>query len=92
MLRALLKDKKMEYDKTHHTLMRNGRNLGTFHTDTIFIKSIPHLVLEWIVAPDGSEKPAHDPIPLDPSRHVLLGWKDCKYMYEFPVEDPRPLN
>ena len=82
----------MAYEKTRHTLVRDGRNLGHFETDTIFIDSIPHLVLEWIVFRDDTEKPAHPPIPLDPARHHVLGWKNCKYLYEFPVEDPRQLG
>ncbi len=35
------------------------------------------------------EKPAHAPIPLDPKKHHVLGWKDCKYIYEDPVQDLR---
>lgn len=58
-------------------------------TDTIFINSIPHLVLEWKISPSGSEQPAHPPIPLDPAKHQVLDWADCKYMYELPAEDPR---
>lgn len=74
----------MKYERTHHMLIVRDENLGHIQTDTIFINSIPHLVLEWDVYPDGTEIPAHPPIPLDPAKHHVLGGKGCKYMYELP--------
>ena len=80
---------KWDGERTQHSLVKEGKNLGMFKTDTIFIDSIPHLVLEWKVFSDGTEVPEHPPIPLDPSKHHVLGWENCKYLYELPVEDPR---
>ena len=82
----------MKYEKTHHVLIRQGETVGHVQTDTIFIDSVPHLVFEWDVYPDGTEKPSHPPVALDPSKHHVIGWDNCKYMYELPVEDPRKMH
>ena len=82
----------MKYERTHHILNRNGKSVGHVQTDTIFINDIPHLVMEWEVCSDGTEKPAHDPVPLDPAYHHEINWSDCKYMYELPIDDPRKMN
>lgn len=82
----------MEYEKTWHLFTSDGKEFWHAETDTIFINSIPHLVFEWEVHLDGSEKPAHSPVRLEPSKHHILGWEGCKYMYELPVDDPRKID
>lgn len=76
-----------KYKKVRHTLIRNGKNIGHFNSDLIYIKDVPHIVLEWLVFPNGDEIPAVS-VALDSSKLHPLDWTDVQYLYEFPVEWP----
>ncbi len=73
-----------------HTMTRGGKNLGHCNSDLIFVDGIPTIVIEWEVRP-GDDNPAVT-VPLDPAHLHHIGWDNAEYLYEFPVEDPRPLN
>lgn len=78
--------------KTTCTVLRGGLTAGIFEADTIFIGDIPHVVFDWEQQPDGSEKPAHL-VALDPRYfHPMQVQGETKYLYEFPVTDPRALD
>ena len=78
----------MEVTKTMCIMARGGRS-GVFIADTIFIDGITHVVFEWELQPDGSEKPIHL-VKLDPRYfHPVVGQGDATHMYEHPISDPR---
>ncbi len=67
--------------------MRDGGNLGHHSSDLIYIRDVPHLVLEWLVLPSGEEQPSIF-VALDSSKLRPLNWTDAQYLYEDPVEWP----
>lgn len=80
-----------EVTKIRCLISRAGR-IGHFEADVIFIDNIPHVVFEWELQADGSEKPIYL-VRLDPQYfHPLPGWGDVTHMYEFPIEDPRKFD
>jgi hypothetical protein len=57
----------------------------------VYLSGFPHVVFEWERQPDGSEMPVHT-VSLDPNfLHKLQSWGDVTYMYEKPIQDPRPV-
>jgi hypothetical protein len=58
--------------------------------DVIWVSKVPHVVIEWDVWPDG-DRPGVT-VPLDPQYFHELNWPQAKYLYEFPIEDPRNLD
>ena len=76
--------------KVRHTMTRDGRHYAHFNSDLIFVSGVPTIVIEWDVFPDG-DWPAVT-VALDPQYLHRLGWAEAEYLYEFAIEDPRPLH
>ena len=70
--------------------MRGDRTLGYFATDLAYIDGGPVLVFEWRDEPAGAV-PVHF-VSIDPQYLHEINWPQAKFMYEFPVNDPRPLH
>lgn len=75
---------------TVRCLIRRAGMTAHYNCDLIFVGSIPTVVVEWSVFPDG-DRPAAT-IPLDPQFLHHLGWESAEYMYEHTVDDPRRLD
>ena len=72
-------------EKVRHTIFANGRTLGHFNSDIIYIKDVPHAVLVWQKNQNNEEYPVLS-VPLDASKLHSLNWPDVKYLYELPIE------
>lgn len=73
-----------------HILTRGEWTVGHFETDMIFVDGVPTLVFEWETTPDGESPVAT--AQLDPKYLHKFEFGSADYLYEFPVEDPRPLS
>jgi len=72
-------------EKVWHALVSNGVTLGFFATDLVYVGEVPTLVLEWagdLPAPGAT-------VPLDPRFLHQINWPQAKWMYEWPIDDPR---
>ena len=76
-----------QYNKVRHTLVRDGKNLGHYNSDLVYIREIPHAVLEWLVLPDGAEQPSIC-VALDSSKLHSLPWQSAQFYYELPIVWP----
>lgn len=81
---------KYEVTSVRHLMIRAGKTIGHFNSDMIFVDGVPTIVIEWEVHPAGDVPVVT--IPLSPEHLHHLGWSEAEYLYEFPVEDPRPMN
>ena len=71
--------------KVRHTIFANGRTLGHFNSDIIYIKDVPYVVLVWERNQKNEEYPVLS-VALDASKLHPLNWTDVEYLYELPVE------
>lgn len=75
-------------EKVWHTLVRGGVTVGFVATDLAYIDGIPTLVFWW---QGQSDLPAPDAtVPLEAQYLHELNWPQAKFMYELPIDDPRP--
>lgn len=72
-------------EKVWHTLVANGVTLGFYATDLVYVDDVPTLVLEWT----GNAPSPGATVPLDPQYLQQINWPQAKWMYEFPIDDPR---
>ena len=77
--------------KVHRPLIRGNANVGHFVSDLIFVGREPAAVLEWEARPNGEEVPVVF-VKLDPKRLHEFQFGEADYLYELPIEDPRPLH
>jgi hypothetical protein len=71
-----------------HTLTRGSNSLGHFATDLAYIDGHPTLIFEWKDTPNGSIPIYY--VKIDARYLHEINWPQAKYMYELPVDDPRP--
>lgn len=78
--------------KVWHTLTRAGRSVGHFSSDLIFTDEGPMVVIEWNET-EGGDVPAVT-VRLDPAylHEMKPPWPNADYLYEYPIDDPRPLS
>lgn len=76
--------------KCHHTMSRAGAKIGHYISDLIFIGSKPHIVIEWMEAPQGDIPSTV--VELDPRFLHEYAPPKTHYMYEMMIEDPRSLS
>jgi hypothetical protein len=81
----------MKVEKVYHVLSRNGKAMGQFVTDMIYVQDKPYLVFMWEFLVTGQRVPSlHVAIDEKYLQPMLFG--DANYRYELPVEDPRCLH
>ncbi len=73
-----------------HCLIRRAGKTAHHHADLIFIDDKPYVVIEWLSGP-GIDIPDVK-VPLDPKHLQKISSPGIDYMYEYPIEDPRPLH
>ena len=70
-----------------------GGKTAHFEADLVFINEAAYAVFEWNDYQDGTNIPAEvvllDRIHLHP---LPESWAPVRWLYEFPIEDPRRLN
>jgi hypothetical protein len=82
----------MKRDGVVRILISRAGHTGHYNADFVHLNGVPHAVPEWAVLPTGDEEPAVA-VPLDLRHlHQISGWGEVTHMYEFPIDDPRPLH
>lgn len=73
-------------ERVWHVLIQNGRTIGHFATDLVYIGEVPTLVFEW--QPDGQPAP-NSTAALNRQYLHEVNWPQARWMYEIPIHDPR---
>lgn len=72
--------------KVRHSMTCDGKLLGYFNSDLIFLAGTPIVVLAWEKRPHG-DYPAVT-VTLDPTYLHKINWPQAEYFYERSIEDP----